>query len=435
MDFSKVHQELKRKGVTLQLLWHEYKEVEPDGYSYSRYCELYKHWRGKLSMSMRQVHRAGEKAFVDFAGMRPVVTNAVTGETREVELFVGVLGASSYVYADAVENQRLTSWLPVHQRMLEFFGGVPEVIVPDCLKSGVTKASRYEPEVNRAYQDLAEHYGAVIIPARPRRPKDKAKAEVAVQVVERWLLATLRNRIFFSLAELNQALRAKLEWLNDRRMRHVGASRRELFEKLDKPVLRALPSAPYELREWAKVRANIDYHVEVDGCYYSVPYQLRGHELEARYTATTVEVLHRNVRVTSHARLHTRGESSTKPEHMPASHRGHAEWSPSKLLDWARSIGPSTGQLAAEILRLRPHPEQGYRSCLGLKRLSKSHGVERLEAACRRACWLGSYEFGTVLNILSARQESPPLEEDVTPAKRTPHPNVRGSGYYSAEVN
>lgn len=435
-DFAYLHRELKRPGVTLELLWLEYVAVHPTGYRYSQFCELYRRWARKLNPSMRQVHRAGEKVFVDFSGKRPSVVNPETGEVTEVELFVGALGASGYIYAEATASQDLVDWTAAHIRMLEAYGGSPAIYVPDNLKSGVTTPCRYEPEVNRTYAELARHYGAVVIPARVRRPKDKAKVELSVLLAQRWIMAPLRNRTFFSLAELNEAIGERVEQLNQRVIKKLGASRQELFEQLDRPALIPLPATRYEKGDWKDCRVNIDYHIEVDCNYYSVPYQLLHEMVEARFTATTVEVFYKSRRVTSHSRLRGRGRASTLTEHMPRSHRAHAEWTPSRLIRWAEKTGPAAGRVVAEILRSRPHPEQGFRSCLGILRLEKTYGRERLEAACARAEQLGSLSYRTVKNILRAGVDRLPVEaETARPGPAPIHPNIRGATYYAGEEN
>ena len=434
-ELAHVHEELRRPGVTLQLLWVEYLEKHPQGYRYSQFCELYRRWARVLSPTMRHVHRAGEKVFVDFSGKQPSIVDRRSGEQTPVELFVGVLGASSYTYAEAVPSQQLEHWIGVHVRMFEFFGGCSAVLVPDNLKSGITVPCRYEPEVNRTFGDLATHYGATVIPARSYRPRDKAKVEVGVQVAQRWILARVRNRTFFSLAELNEAIRELLAQLNNRPMKHLGASRRELFERLDRPALRPLPLSRFELAEWSTPRVNIDYHVDVDHNYYSVPYQLLGERVNARATASTVEIFFNSPRrIASHVRLTGRGRYSTVKEHMPASHRAHAEWTPSRLIHWAEKTGPATGRLVAGILQRRPHPEQGYRGCLGIMRLTRRHGEARVEAACGRAEALSAYSYQTVKNILSACVESLPFEEPTpTTATLPAHDNIRGADYYHKE--
>ena len=434
-DLARIHTELRRPGVTLQLLWVEYLRDHPDGYRYTQFCEHYRRYARTLSPPMRHVHRAGEKGFVDFAGQKPWIVDRKTGEMVAGELFVGALGASSYTYAEVVPSQQLPHWIAAHVRMLEYFGGAPAILVPDCLKGAVTSPCRYEPVVNRTYQDLAAHYGTAVIPARPHHPRDKPKVESGVQVAERWILAVLRDETFFSFAAMNEAIHPLLVALNDRRMKHLGASRRELFERLDRPALKALPANRYEMAEWKECTASIDYHIAVEHNYYSVPYQLAGEVVEARLTTSVVEIFFRSRRIASHRRRYgRRGEYSTLPEHMPASYRAHAEWSPSRLIAWAEKTGPATGRVVAEILRSRPHPEQGYRSCLGIMRLAQRYGDARVEAACLKAERLRAESYKTVKNILGAGVEALSLDE---PDETTPtlpyHENIRGAGYFHKE--
>lgn len=433
-DWPKLHQELKRKGVTLSLLWEEYKAENPDGFQYSRFCELYAEWAETLDVVMRQQHRAGEKLFVDYAGQTIPVVERATGEVREAQLFVGVLGASNYTYAEATWTQRLADWIGSHVRLLSFLGGVPEVVVPDNLKSGVTKVCCYEPDLNPTYQELAAHYGVAVIPARVARPRDKAKAEVGVQVVERWIVARLRNRVFFSLGELNGAIRELLEWLNARPFHKLPGSRKSLFETLDQPALRPLPEERYQYAEWKKSRVNIDYHVEFEGHYYSVPYQLVKKQLELRATAETVECFREGKRVASHRRNRLKGGHTTLPEHMPSSHRQYASWTPSRMVSWARETGPHTAQLVEAILEERPHPEQGFRSCLGIMRLAKSYGAERVEGACARAMAIKARSYKSVRAILENKLEGRPLPGKSEEPPSIAHGNVRGAAYYGTEV-
>ena len=428
-DVERIHQELKRVGVTLHLLWEEYREANPKGYAYSQFCVIYGRWAQKLKPSMRQVHRAGEKTFIDFSGKRPELTDPRTCTTKPVELFVAALGASGYTYAEATPSQKLADWIGVHIRMVEFFGGSSRIWVPDQLKSAITLSCRYEAGVNRTYQDEAEHYGAVVIPARPRKPKDKAKIEATVLLAQRWLLARIRNHTFFSLADLNGAIRKLLLELNQRPMQKLRVSRLELYERLDRPALQPLPTDRYEQAEWKGCRANIDYHVTVDHHPYSVPYQLIQETLEARYTASIVEVYHKGRRVASHPRRYDH-QPSTLSEHMPSSHRAHAAWTPSRLIRWAEKTGSQTGRLAEEMIKRWPHPEQGYRSCLGLMSLGRRYGAQRLEAASARALRLQSYSYRTVKNILSSAQDRLPFEDSET--LPTPHhDNIRGAAYYA----
>jgi transposase len=428
-DWRELHQELKKPGVTLALLWVEYRAQHPDGYAYSQFCERYRRWARALKPSMRQVHRAGEKLFVDFSGKRPHLIDPTTGEEIAVELFVGVLGASGLIYAEATPRQDLPAWIGAHIRMLEHFQGSAAVWVPDQLKSGVTTASRYEPDINRTYADLARHYGAVVIPARPATPTDKPLVEVSVQIAQRWVLAVLRHLTFFTLADLNAAIRARSDAINDRPMKRVGVSRRTLFEQIDRPALMPLPATRYELAEWKGCRVNIDYHVEVAHNFYSVPYHLVHERVEARFTAATVEVFFKNRPIAAHARLTGRGRYATQVAHMPRAHRAHAEWTPSRLIAWAEQTGPATGRLVAGILERRPHPEQGYRACLGLMRLGREYGAGRLDAACQRAEQLRSYRFRTVEHILKHQQDRLPLDEPPARPALT-HENLRGATYY-----
>jgi transposase len=429
-DCSWIHHERHRPGVTLELLHLEYLEQYPEGLRYTAFCERYRSWLGRHRLSMRQTHVAGEKAFVDYAGKKPHLVDALTGEVQSVELFVAVLGASNYTYAEATLTQSVPDWVGSHVRAFEAWGGVPQGLVCDCLKSGVIRVCRYEPTIQRTYEEMATHYGTAILPARPIHPRDKAKVEVGVQVAERWILARLRNDVFHNLAELNARIRGLLEELNERRMRLYRKSRRQLFEELDRPALLPLPAAPFEYAEWRRARVNIDYHVALEGHFYSVPYQLVHEEVEMRATATAVEVLHRGRRVAGHARSRARGQHTTVDEHMPSVHRAHAEWTPSRLLHWAASIGPETQGLVEDILRERRHPEQGFRSCLGILRLSKRYGPGRLEAACARARAVRARSFRHVASILEhGLDRVAVVVTDDAPATAV-HENVRGRTYY-----
>lgn len=429
-DWPAVHRALKRKGVTLALVWEDYRAAHPrDGYGYSRFCELYRRWEGRLSPTMRQHHFAGERAFVDYAGDTLEVIDGATGEVRQAQIFVGVLGASNYTFVEASWTQSLPDWIASHVRMLAFFGGAPGQLVSDNLKAGVTKACFYEPKVNRTYADLAAHYDTAILPARPYRPRDKAKVEVGVQLVQRWIVARLRGRQFFSLADLNAAIRDLLETFNAKVTRHLGASRRELFETLDRPALKPLPTAPYEYAEWLEHKVGLDYHVEVGKHYYSVPHRLLRQKLWARVTARTVEIFHDGQRVAAHVRTSGNRQHTTVPEHMPASHRRYAGWTPGEIRRQAERIGPSTGALVDLILRTKTHPEQGFRACLGIVRLARAHGRDALEAACRRALEIGGTSYSSVASILKNnlhrhRPETPAEGPAIT------HQNIRGPEYF-----
>jgi transposase len=429
-DWSSQYKELKRKGVTLFLLWQEYKAIYPEGYQYSRFCDLYRAWASKVDVSMRQTHKAGEKMFVDYAGQTLPVTNPKTGEIRQAQVFVATLGASSYTYAEATWTQTLPDWIGSHTRAFAFFGGVTEILVPDNLKSGVTTPCRYEPGINRTYMDLAAHYGTAIIPARVRKPKDKAKVESGVQVAERWILASLRNRTFFSLGEANVSIAELLTQLNDRPFQKLPGSRREMFETLEKSTLKQLPAQPYTYAEWEKAKVHIDYHVEVDGHYYSVPYQLIKQRLHVRVTAHTVECFLKGQRVASHRRSTHKGKHTTVTEHMPKAHQQYAEWTPQRLVRWAASHGPNTSGLVEAIMRKRVHPQQGFRSALGLMRLGKQYGPQRLENACERALATGAISYKSVASILKENLDKQPVQKAQESAEPIEHGNIRGAGYY-----
>jgi len=430
-DWGAVHKELKRKGVTLQLLWLEYREVHPEGFGYSQFCNRYVAWRKHVDVVMRQHHRAGEKMFVDFPGVSiPIYDRQTGGVSFGAELFVACLGASSYTYAEALRSQELEQWVTGHVHALEFFGGAPEISVSDNLRSAVTRAHRYEPDVNVTYQEFAEYYSMAVIPARPRKPRDKAKVEAAVLTAERWIIAVLRNRRFYSLAEANAAIAICLEKLNARPFKKMDGSRKELFESLDRPALRPLPKERYQFGAWRKLRVNIDYHVEADKHYYSVPYPLAGAEVYTRTSHATVEVFYKHRRVASHLRSFVRYGYSTVAAHMPESHRRHAQWTPSRIVAWAKKTGPSTAALVAGILERRRHPEQGYRSALGIIRLADTHGTERLEAACARALCMGAYSYKSVASILAHNLDREPLPDTRPVRPHRHHRNVRGGAYY-----
>ena len=430
-DPVQIHLELRRVGVTLQLLHLEYLEGNPNGFKYTKFCAVYREWAAQRTPTMRHVHVAGAKCFVDYSGKKPHIVDPETGQCIEVELFVGVLGASNLTFARASRTQQVHDFIGAHLLMLERFGGVPRALVPDQLRSAVSKPCRYEPGLQRTYEEMAEHYGTVIIPARPAHPRDKAKVEVGVQIAQRWILARLRNQTFFSLDELNARIDELCDDLNARVMRTYRASRRELFERYERAALSPLPAARYECAEFAWPKTNIDYHVDFDGHHYSVPFQQNRERVEVRATLTTVEVLMRGVRIAAHPRSRAYGGFSTKPEHMPSSHRAHAEWSPSRLIAWAATIGSNTAKLVEAILSDRPHPEQGYRSSLGIMRLSQKYGHERLEAACARALHAGARSYRHVESMLSHGLDRL-READATTATtaRPPHENVRGRSYY-----
>ncbi len=426
-----IHSELRRTGVTLELLHLEYLEQHPTGLRYTAFCETYRRWLPKAGLVMRQVHKAGEKCFVDYSGKLPAYVDPQTGERIEVELFVAVLGASNYTYVEATETQQVPDFLASHVRAYAYFEGVTEITVPDQLKSAVVKACRYEPGIQRTYAEMARHYGTAIVPARPYKPRDKAKVEVAVQIAQRWIVARLRNENFFSLAALNARIAELREDLNARPMKKLGgATRRELFEKYDRPALRPLPAEPYELTEWCQVRVNADYHAEIEKHWYSAPYVLAHTDLWACVTASTVEFLHRGERVAAHARSRVPYKHTTDPAHMPESHRRHAA-GVDGVVAWAASVGPMTAAMVSRLIDANPVREQGWRSARGLQRVGEKHGPERTELACARALHFGARSYKPVANILELGRERVPLPgEESIDVPGIKHENVRGPGYY-----
>ena len=429
-DFAAVKKELAIKGVTLQLLWLEYRELHPDGYGYSQFCHLYRTWRRHLSVVMRFDHKAGEKLFVDYPGMTiPIYDERDLTVSFHAELFVAVLGASSYTFATATRSQQIQDWIAAHVATFEFLGGCSEILVPDNLRSGVTKAHRYEPDVNATYQEMASHYGVAIIPARPYKPRDKAKAEAGVQLVERWIIAVLRHQRFTSLSALNEAIGELVERLNRKPFKKMEGSRASLFAELDQPALRPLPRDPYEFASWRAAKVNIDYHVEVDRHYYSVPYQLAGAVVDVRLTASVVEIFAKNKRVASHLRSYQKGRHATDAAHMPDSHRRYLEWTPGRIVAWAEKNGPETAAFVDALMKSRPHPEQGFRSALGVMRLAKKYSPERLEAACARCLGVKSFSYKSVESILKHGLDQRPLRDGVTRA-HSAHRNIRGPNYY-----
>jgi transposase len=438
IDYAHVHAELSRPGVTLQLLWFEYQEsvaTRGDGtkpYQYSQFCELYAAWRVRLKPSMRRVHRAGEKAFVDYSGKKLRLTNAITGELIDVELFVMVLGASNYTYAEATRTQTLPDFVGATIRGFEYLGAVPEVVVPDQLRSAVKGPDRYEPDINATYLEMAQHYGVTVIPARPRRPKDKAKVETAVLIVQRWILAKLRNRTFFELDELNRAVAELLEELNQKPFQKLDGCRASAFEKLERPVMRALPPMRYELAERRKARVNIDYHIAYDGRYYSVPHQLVHQPVEVRATNGTIEVFLSGERIATHRRSYApRGAAVTDPAHRPANHRDQV-WPPERLIGWGAKYGPAVATVVERMLQRYVNPEQGYRACLGLMRTAEKYGGARMNAACERALSAGTIGGPNRRSIEVILKRGLDLQPTATPTRTTPlqHENVRGGDYY-----
>jgi len=428
-DWKQVNEELKKRHVTLALLWDEYRVAYPEGYGYSQFCERYSQWVVKLDPPMRQKHVAGEKLYVDYAGDTVPITDPETGEVRQAQIFVATLGASNYTYAEAQESQAMPNWIGGHVRAFAYLGGLPQILVPDNLGQGVKKADRYEPDINPTYYEMAEYYGLAVIPARVKRPRDKSKVEVGVQVVERWILARLRNRTFFSLAELNRAIQKLLLVLNDRKMEHLEKTRRELFEKVDHPMLRPLPEKPYEYATFKTCRVNIDYHVEFEKHFYSVPYTLIHEEVRIRATEHLLEIFHKSQvdPVALHPRSTLPGVYSTQTAHMPPKHQKAAEWSGERILNWAEKIGPQTTQFVQAIIASRRCPEQAFRSCLGILRLSSQVSASQMETACQlalRAKLLNYTGFKTTLQHLPE-----PQKQDAS-SPMPAHENIRGESYY-----
>jgi transposase len=429
-DWARIHLELRKKHVTKQLLWEEYKSEQPNGYQYSQFCERYARWAQTVTVTMRQPHRAGEKMFVDFSGDGIDIVDPRTGECVAAKLFVAVLGGSNLTYAEPVLSEDLPTWVGCHVRALAFMGGSAEIWVPDNLKSGVKKPDYYEPDLNPTYAELARHYGAAVIPARVRKPRDKAQVEQGVLLAERWILAALRNRTFFSIEELREAVKPLLEKLNHRPMRTLKKSRWQLFEELERAALKPLPARPYEFARWARPRVQINYHVEFDGHFYSVPYLLVGKQLDLRATETTIEIFLGGRRVTSHLRSQVRGEYTTKPEHMPKAHQAQAEWTPVRLVNWAQKTGPATAGLVEEIMRRRVHPQQGFKACLGILHLSRRYDSERVEAACARALRLRACTYKSVAAILKNNLDRDRAQDELRQTSLPLHENIRGPTYY-----
>jgi transposase len=425
-DWSLVHQELKGKGMTKQLLWEEYTQQYPNRcYSYSQYCDRYRHWCKQQKRSMRQHHKAGEKLFVDYAGQTVPVVNPDTGEVRGAQVFVAVLGASNYTFAEATESQTLPDWLNSHVRAFEYFGGTTELVIPDNLRSGVSKACRYDPELNPSYQQLAEHYQVAVMPARPYKPKDKSKAEVGVQIVERWILARLRHHTFFSLAEVNQCIRILLNELNEKPFKKLPGNRQQAFEQLDKPVLKTLPRHPYRYVAIKSVKVNIDYHVEYDKHHYSVPHQYVGETLELHAGDTLIQVYLRQQLIASHPCKRHPG-TTTDAAHMPMRHRKHQQWTPGRLKQWAQKIGPDTLRWVDSRLQEKAHPEQAYRLCLGLLNLSREYSSDRLNASCRIANDKSMVQLKQIKSILKSNLDLLPEQLNLIAELPQEHDNVRG---------
>ena len=419
--------EMKKPGVTMQILWEEYRAVHAGGYGYSRFCELFRGFEQRLSPSMRQEHAAGDKVFVDYSGKKIAIVDAQTGEIREAEIFVAVLGASGFTYAEATWTQTLADWIGAHVRMFRFYGGVMRLIVPDNLKSGINKSNFYDPDINRSYGMMAAHYGTGVLPARPRRPKDKAKVENGVRFAQMCILGRLRHQRFFSLAEANAAIGGALDRINDHQIRRLATTRRKLFETVERSALAPLPVDDYEFAEWRFARVSLDYHIEYESFFYSVPHSLIREQVDVRATDRTIEIFHRGKRVAAHQRRYGGRRHGTDPDHMPSSHRRYAEWTPERFRRWAASIGPNTEGLIVAILANRPHPEQGFRTCLGVLRLYRDLDPARAETVSARALQIGALTYKSIASIIANRLTDSPAKPS---AAVVDHANLRGPGYF-----
>jgi transposase len=431
-DWAEIHREMAKKGVTLALLWEEYRADNPDALGYSQFCNLYREWTKKLDVVMRHEHKAGERLFTDFAGDTiPIYKRATTMVDFDANLFVSAMGISTLIYAEALTSEALDEWTMAHVNSFEGMGAVPHITVPDNLRSAVTKAHRYEATINRTFEEMATHYGTCVIPARARKPRDKAKVENSVLLAERWIIARLRKRKFYSLGELNEAIRECVAIINAKPFKKIPGSRNSLFAELDRPAMLPLPSQRYEFGEWKSYKVPFDYHLPAVGQYWSAPHHLVGHKVEIRISARSIEIFTKTKRVASHLRVPgTTKRYVTDPAHMPKSHREHAEWTPERMIAWAAKTGPETKAFVAELLASRPHPEHGYRSVLGIIRLEKKHGAERVEKATKRARALRSYSYHSVESILKNNLEDRPLPERHRTRRNRQHDNIRGPEHY-----
>ncbi len=434
--FSDYARELKRVGVTKEILWQEYIKDNPDGYSYSRFCYHFQIWQNSLETTMHMEYKAGDKVFVDFTGKKLTITDRVTGNEKEVEVFVGILGSSQLTYVEAAISQKKEDWIKVNRNMLDYFGGTPKAIVPDCLKSAVTNGDKYEPDINPEYLDFARHYDITILPARPYHAQDKAHVENAVKIVYSWIFAPLRNMKFYSLVELNEALREKLEGYNSKPMQRLKVSRRELFDVIEKSELQPLPSESYTLRKFKKLKVQFNYHIyfNEDTHYYSVPYRYVKKSVDVMYTDSTVDIYYRNTRVAFYRRDRSFNKYTTIKEHMPPQHKWIADWTPERFTNWAVSIGDPTKTLVEHILKSKQHPEQGFKTCMGILSLSKKYGKNRLNMACAKALHFNKFTYKAVNNILKNGMDAVQDEGQGVLFKSLPeHENIRGNQYYNLE--
>jgi transposase len=429
-DFVYLTGEMKKKGVTLQLLYEEYKRDNPGGYERSQFYHLYGEWAGKADPVMRFTHKAGEKMFVDFSGDSPHYQDPATGERVDVELFVSVLGASSYIFSCAAPDQTGESFVKCNIKAFEFYGGCTECLILDNLKAGVTHACYYDPEINKTFAAMAEHYRIAVIPTRVAKPRDKAKVENAVLQAQRRIVAALRNRLFFNITELNEAVMEEVKNLNARPMTGINKSRLDLFLEIEKPLLKPLPAERFVIAAWKKAKVHIDYHIDVAKTYYSVPYTLIGEYVDIRYTGTVVEIYHKSKRVASHMQVDKPGVFVTQDLHMPHEHRQYLEWTPARIKSWGEKVGPCTRDFMEKLMEHRAHPEHGFRSCLGIIRLSRTYSSPRVEKACKRALDIGAYNYRSVKSILKMGLEEAGPEGSEIKKIFPLHPNIRGNNYY-----
>lgn len=431
--FPYFEKELKRTGLTLQLLWKEYSETDIDCYGYSQFCHHYYHWRKETKVSMRMEHKAGDKMFVDFAGKKLSIVDPKTGEIQELEIFVSVLGASQLSYIEAVLSQKKADWIAVNQNALSFYKGVPNAIVPDCLKSAVIKSDKYEPEINQTYNDFAQHYQTVILPARALHPQDKSLAENFVRNAYTQIYAPLRNLTFFSIEELNTALWEQLDLYNHKNFQARGYSRNQLFEEIEKSQLKPLPTGTYELKAFSECKVQYNHHVyfKEDKHYYSVPFQFTGKKVMIISTSRSIEMFFNNSRIAIHQRNRCTYGYTTKTGHRPPNHQFVSEWSPQRFIKWGRNIAAEVEELITLLLDSRQHPEQAYRSCMGILNLSKKYDNADYIKACKKALGLNLINYKFIKNMLETKAFNLADEQESEQSNLPNHGNIRGEEVYN----
>jgi transposase len=428
-DIEYIFCEMKKKSVTLMLLWEEYKEKHPDGIMYTQFCERYRNFKKNNKISMHKEHKAGGEVEVDWAGDTMSYVEPQTGKIRSAYIFVAVLPASSYPFAYAYGDMKTSNWIDAHVRAYEYFGGVPKVTIPDNTKTAVINADRVDPVLNKSYSEMAKHYRTTLIPARAGRPKDKAADENMVGNVSRRIIAALRNRQFFSLYEINQAISEELMKLINRPFQKLEGNRLSAFEKIDKPFLQPLPTTKYEYSEWKETKVQFNYHVDFDGFFYSVHYSHINSKCSVRATSKTIEIYIGSQRIAAYPRnYNTFKRYTTFPEHMPEGHKAVSGWSPERFLSWAEKVGPNTRELIKHILESREYPVQTYRTCMGIMRFSKSYSNEIIENASRETLDKNtcSYKyFSIILKQVRAKASQINTERIIA------HNNVRGRSAFA----